>query len=201
MRDQVVLQPGEARVFRLPKGSLLGLRDLEGHQAVELIAFDESDPSEYLDCSVTMEIIGRLFPTEKSKFYSNRYDPLFTLVEDTVGTHDLLQPATSALSRSLFLGEDGTRTGTREACEKALAADGLGALSTTMPRPVHFFRRTDVDVDGNFVLMETPSKPGSGVVLSVERSMIVVVAVPDDEISPITGCNPTPIQVEITGVV
>ena len=166
---------------------------------MELVAFDADDPNEYLDCSVTMEIIGRLFPTEKSKFYSNRYDPLFTLVQDTVGTHDLLQPASSALSRSLFLGEDGSRTGTAEALRAAFEREGFRPAH--VPRPVHFFRRTDVDADGNFVLMETPSKPGAGVVLAVERAMIVGIAVPDDEISPITGCNPTPIQVEITGAV
>ena len=67
MIEEVVIQPGEARVFRLPSGARLGVHDVEGSQAAELVAFVEGDPSEHLDCSVTMEIIGRLFPTEKSK--------------------------------------------------------------------------------------------------------------------------------------
>ena len=99
----------------------------------------------------------------------------------------------------LFLGEDGSRKGTLEFTQAALEANGLTGLH--MPRPVHLFRRTDVDAEGNFVMMETPSKAGDGVVLSVERNMVIAIAVPDDEISPVTGCNPTPIQVEISGVV
>ena len=199
MLQETRLEPGEARLMRLPKGALLGIRDLSGHQACELNAWDEADASEYLDCSTTMEIVGRVFPTEKSKFYSNRYEPLFTLVEDSVGYHDLFQPASSALSRSLFLGEDGSRGGTREAVEAALAEEGLEGLH--LPRPAHLFRRTDVDAEGSFVLMETPSKAGDGLVLHCERNLIVVLAVPDDEISPVTGCNPTPIGIEVSGVV
>lgn len=199
MIEEVVIQPGEARAFRLPQGTMLGVRDVEGRQACELVAVCAEDPGEYLDPSVTMEIVGRLFPTEKSKFYTNRYEPIFTLVEDSVAHHDLMQPSSSAASRQLFLGEGGERKGTREWIEAALAAEGLGEIPT--PRPVHLFRRTDVDQEGNFVLMETPSEAGQGLVLHAERAVVAVVAVPDDEISPITGCNPTPIQVEISGAV
>lgn len=199
MIEEVVIQPGEARAFRLPQGTMLGVRDLKGRQACELVAMDAEDPDHFLDPSVTMEVVGRLFPTEKSKFYSNRYEPLFTLVEDAVAHHDLMQPSTSAASRSLFLGEDGSRKGTKEWIEAALEGEGLGGRPTL--RPVHLFRRTDVDAEGSFVMMETPSQPGQGVVLHCERALIVVIAVSDDEISPVTGCNPTPIQVEISGSV
>jgi len=199
MIEEVVIQPGSARAFRLPQGTMLGVRDIEGRQACEMVVVDADDPTEFLDPAVTMEIIGRLFPTEKSKFYSNRYEPLLTLVEDAVAHHDLMQPSSSALSRSLFLGEDGSRKGTREWIKEALGSEGLGDLPTL--RPVHLFRRTDVDSEGSFVLMETPSQGGQGVVLHCERALVVVIAVPDDEISPITGCNPTPIQVEISGSV
>jgi uncharacterized protein YcgI (DUF1989 family) len=199
MIEESVIEPGTARAFRLPRGTMLGIRDLKGRQACELVAVVADDPSEYLDPSVTMEVVGRLFPTEKSKFYSNRYEPIFTLVEDSVAHHDLLQPSSSSDSRRLFLGEDGTRLGTREWIAQALAAEGLSHVQAL--RPVHLFRYTRVDADGHFALMETPSRPGQGVVLHCERPLVVVVAVPDDEISPITGCDPTPIQVEITGAV
>lgn len=197
--EEVVVQPGEARALRLPQGTMFGVRDLEGHQACELVALCSDDPTEFLDPSVTMEIVGRLFPTEKSKLYTNRYEPIFTLVEDAVAHHDLMQPSSSALSRQLFLGESGERRGTGEWIADALASEGLGDLP--VPRPVHLFRRTDVDSEGNFVLMETPSQAGEGVVLHCERAVVAVVAVPDDEISPITGCNPTPILLEISGAV
>ena len=197
--EEVVVQPGEARALRLPQGTMFGVRDLEGRQACELVALCSEDPTEFLDPSVTMEIVGRLFPTEKSKLYTNRYEPMFTLVEDAVAHHDLMQPSSSAVSRQLFLGESGEREGTGEWIAAVLASEGLGDLP--VPRPVHLFRRTDVDPDGNFVLMETPSRAGDGVVLHCERSVIAVIAVPDDEISPITGCNPTPIQLEVSGSV
>ncbi len=199
MTEEVVIEPGSARAFRLPKGTMLGIRDLKGRQACELLAFVADDPAEYLDPSVTMEVVGRLFPTEKSKFYTNHYEPLLTLVEDTVGSHDLLHPSSSSESRRLFLGENGERQGTREWILKALQAGGFRV--PYVPRPVHLFRRTVVDDEGNFAMMETPSSAGQGVVLHCERPVIVVVAVPDDEISPITGCDPTPIRVEIAGSV
>ncbi len=107
MIEETVVEPGAARVCRVPKGARLEIQDVEGKQAAELIAFDADDHGEYLDCAVTMEILGRVFPTERSKFYSNRYEPLFTLLADTVGCHDLLHPASSARSRAHFLGESG----------------------------------------------------------------------------------------------
>ena len=199
MIDEYVLQPGEARVLRVPRGARLGIHDIEGSQAAELVAFVQDDLAEHLDCAVTMEVIGRLFPTEKSKFYTNRYEPLFTLLEDTVGRHDLVHPASSKMSRSLFLGESGEREGTLERFRDAFATEGVDVA--VLPRPVHLFRWTDVDGDGNFVLMETPSEAGQGVKLQVERDALVGIAVPDDEISPVTGCNPTPIRVTVEGVV
>ncbi len=188
------VQPGTAVALRLPKGTLLGIRDLEGHQSCELWAFDATDASEYLDPSVTMEVTGRLWPTEKSKFYSGRYEPLLTLVEDTVNRHDLMQPSSSACARMLFYGEDGKRAGCTEWALAALAS--IGVALKTLPRPVHLFRRTDVDAEGVFSAMEAPSQIGQGVVLHCERDLIVVVANPDDEISLATGCNPSPIRLE-----
>jgi uncharacterized protein YcgI (DUF1989 family) len=188
------VQPGTAFALRLAKGTLLGIRDLHGHQSCELYAVDAADGLHHLDPSVTMEVTGRLWPTEKSKFYSNRYEPLFTLVEDAVGRHDLMQPASSKAARQLFYGEDGRRSGCLEWASAAFAQAGLQLAVAS--RPVHLFRRTDVDAEGIFSAMETPSKPGSGVVLQCERDLVVAVANPDDEISLVTGCNPTPIQLE-----
>jgi hypothetical protein len=197
--DETIVQPGEARVFRIPMGATFCINDVEGRQAAEMLVFDEDDPLEYIDCSVTMEVIGRLFPTEKSKFYTNRYEPMLTLLEDTVGSHDLIHPATSAQSRALFLGESGDRQGTLEWSRAALTEAGI--TTDPLPRPVHLFRSTTVDEDGNFAMMETPSNPGDGVRLQAERNLVVVITVPDDEISPICGCNPTPIKVTVEGVV
>lgn len=199
MIDEHLLEPGGGRALRLPAGARVLVRDVEGRQACEMVALVAEDPTEHLDCSVTMEVVGRLFPTEKSKFYSNRYEPLLTLLEDRVGWHDLVHPASSRDSRRLFLGEEGGRAGTREVLERVLREAGLEGV--LVPRPVHLFRRTDVDEDGNFVMMETPSGPGDGVTLQVERELVLAFAVPDDEISPVCGCDPTPIRVEVHGVV
>ena len=199
MIDETIVQPGEAHVFRIPKGATFRVTDIEGRQAAEMIVFDAADPLEYVDGAVTMEIIGRLFPTEKSKFYTNRYEPMLTLLEDTVGSHDLIHPSSSGLSRALFLGESGDRKGTLEWTRAALTEAGIN--TDPLPRPVHLFRSTTVDADGNFAMMETPSNPGDGVRLQAERDLVLVIAVPDDEISPICGCNPTPIMVTIEGVV
>lgn len=189
-----VLKPGSALALRLPKGALLGVRDLEGHQSCEFWAFDAAKPDEHLDPAVTMEVTGRLWPTEKSKFYSWRYEPLLTLVEDTVNRHDLMQPSSSAIGRALFYGEDGSRPGCQEWALAALASAGVQRVR--MPAPVHLFRRTEVDAEGVFSAMETPSLAGQGVVLQCERELIVVFANSDDEIALTTGCNPTPIRIE-----
>ncbi|MSR74293.1 MAG: urea carboxylase-associated family protein [Planctomycetes bacterium] len=190
----MTLQPGTAVALRLSKGTMLGVRDVAGHQSCELWAFDATNPAEHLDPSVTMEVVGRLWPTEKSKFYSVHYEPLLTLVEDTVNRHDLMQPSSSKQARMLFYGEDGRREGCAEWAVAALAS--VGVTLPALPRPVHLFRRTDVDAEGIFSAMEAPAQPGQGVVLHCERDLIVVIANPDDEISLATGCNPTAIALE-----
>ena len=74
----------------VPKGSLIRFTDLEGHQPIDLWAFSQGDPWEFLSPEHTKPSIEKLFPRMGDSAYSNFRNPIVTLIEDnSPGQHDM----------------------------------------------------------------------------------------------------------------
>ena len=72
------------------------MTDSRGGQAARLCAFRPGYMEEYLSTGQTIVHTGSIMLQQGQTLYSNFGNPMLTLIQDTVGRHDLLLPADDA---------------------------------------------------------------------------------------------------------
>ena len=89
---EVIVPAREGRGVYMRKGQLLDIVDVEGHQVGDLIAWFRNDPSEYLSPTHTVSCNASIELVTGSQVFSNRRNPVFTIVRDDVERHDIIVP-------------------------------------------------------------------------------------------------------------
>src|SRR6266576_576240 len=84
------LEPQTGTAFELKRGQLLRVIDLEGEQVADLVAFNRSDKAEWLSSGRSIDYANSIYLTTGHILYSNRSRPMFAIVADDVGRHDIL---------------------------------------------------------------------------------------------------------------
>src|SRR5215472_13379331 len=87
--------------FRLRKGDLVCITDLEGQQPVDFWALNTADIYEHLSCEHTKPSIKKLFPHEGDAAYTTHRRPIVTLVEDHASCQDNFRKALRELGIAL----------------------------------------------------------------------------------------------------
>ena len=77
---------------RLFSGEIIRLIDIEGKQVVDFFAVREGNPNEILSPGVTVDCNESLSITKKDFLYTNLYNKMFRITDDSVGQHDLIHP-------------------------------------------------------------------------------------------------------------
>lgn len=102
--------------------------------------------------------------------YSNLYRPMFTVVADDVGNHDLFHPCCSKDMYRFFYGNGDNHPNCLDNINGALGS------GRKIINPVNLFMNTRVDTDGTISVERPFSKPGDKVVLRAETDVVVAVA-------------------------
>ena len=123
--------PGGALAVAVAAGQAVQIVDAHGGQVAEFVAFAGADHAEHLSPAATRAANNALMLQRGMRLLSNRRTPLFELVEDTVGRHDLLV----ALGAPPEVGTPANGNGS-VTVETAAAGDGAGAASDTVPADV-----------------------------------------------------------------
>ncbi|MGD8293366.1 MAG: urea carboxylase-associated family protein, partial [Desulfobacterales bacterium] len=79
----------------LKAGQFLSLIDLKGGQVADLTAFRLHDSSEWLSNGRSFDYGGTLYFTTGDTLFSNKSNPMLSIVADDVGRHDFLYAACS----------------------------------------------------------------------------------------------------------
>jgi uncharacterized protein YcgI (DUF1989 family) len=94
--DRYHLKPQTGIAFELEKDRILRVMDPEGEQVSDVVAFTSpgpgrADASEWLSSGRTIDYNNTIYQTTAHILYSNRSNPMFTILEDKVGRHDFLR--------------------------------------------------------------------------------------------------------------
>lgn len=171
--EQIQIPAKSAHALQLRQGELLRIVDIEGLQVADLVAYDAADPREHLSQAFSRANNDKATLKVGDHLYSNLDKPLLTLIEDTVGVHDILYPPCSRfLYEHVFGIED--KTGCREHLAAALEPYGIGFELVT--DPFNAFMNAGIGHDGRMVIFEPLSGPGDHVDLRAERDLIVGVS-------------------------
>jgi urea carboxylase-associated protein 1 len=191
IRADVVVAPGEPWSSVLRKGEILRIIDMEGQQAVDFICFNAHDTKETYDNTVTVRLAARPFLRKGDVLYSNLANPMFTMVEDTIGNHDTICGCCSAEINYLRYKVKDTPS-CRANFLRELAKYGLDSRSL-VPN-INLFMNIPIDANGELQIRAPLSRPGDHVDLAAEMDCLAVISNCPQILNPANNFNPTPVR-------
>ena len=165
------ITPGTAARFELQTDQLIQIVTIDGRQAAEMVAFRADDPTERLSTAVTRAKNKSIMVEQGKKLYSSRFTPLFELVTDTVGRHDLLM-ASSEPTKPAVPHLDGDDSLTHPLIE---ALGEVGITLDSVLEPVNWFTNISIKAKGELEIGESLAEPNDSVVLKALTDVIVAV--------------------------
>ncbi len=166
------IPPCSGRAVELDTGDVLVVVDPMGQQVSDLTAFARDDLAEYLSSGRSIDYASRLLLTTGDTLYSNRSNPMFTILEDTCGRHDFtLTPCSKRMFELLYDEKEG-RPGCEGNLAAALAPYGIGI--DRIPVAFNIFMHVTFDSETGQVAVRPPlSGPGDFIRLRAEMPLVV----------------------------
>ncbi|MEC1635226.1 DUF1989 domain-containing protein [Bacillus mojavensis] len=198
MTKQYIVQPKKGLGLKLKKGQILKVVDVEGQQVADFVAYHAKDFYEHLDQGATIDANHSIHVKVNDHIYSNLYKPMLTLIEDTVGKHDLLLPACRPDMNRLLYGKQ--KDEFQDTCYDNMnrALEQFGVPKPHMHYPFAIFMNTVLDEKGN-LSVETPlSNAGDYVRLRAEMDLVVAFSSCPIEKGKCNGDSVTSIRVEVS---
>lgn len=189
------IAPGTAIAYPVQAGEYIQILDVAGSQCSDFLAFSGADYAEELDGTATRTLNGLAVPQAGllGKYFSQRLQPLFEVIQDTCGRHDSFLLACTAKYY-----EDAGYPGHPSCSEnfnRALEPYGIAPRSGWAA--INFFFNTEVDGSGAIAAAESWSRLGDYVLLRANRDLLCASSACPDDIDNANGWQPTPIQVRI----
>jgi uncharacterized protein len=179
--------------LRLKRGQRLRIIDSEGGQSGDLMAFS-TDGRQRLSNGRTFDYCGKIYLSTGDVLWSDRSEPMLTIIADEVGRHDFLySPCSLEMYRIQY-----RVTGYHANCHDNLceALRGLGIEPEPLPTAFNFFMNVDVKEDGRLVFGPPRSRAGDSFVVRAEMDLAIAVSA-----CPASTCNggapPRPVAYEI----
>ncbi len=187
------IKPGQAYATEVKAGQYLQITDVQGKQVADFVAFTH-DRSEHLSTATTRSSGGSIMLQTGMKLLSNRRTPLFEIVEDTVGRHDMLCAACDPKRYADDFGLEG-HANCREALAGALAEHGVS--DDQVPDPINWFMNVAIRQRGELEIREPLSERNDYVLLlALTDTLVAISACPQDQTAT-NGSKPTDILVRV----
>lgn len=187
------VRPGKAYAVEVKTDQLVQVTDVRGKQVADWVAFSQSDRAEFHSVAVTRSMNENIMLQEGMTLYSNRRNPMFELVADTVGRHD-----------TLFAACDPKRYEALDApehanCRTALATalEPFEVSYDQVPDPVNWFMNVAIRQRGELELRPPLSEPNDHVLLRVMMDAVMAVSACPQDLNDTNDKNPTDILVRI----
>ena len=187
------IRPGQGQAVEMKSGQLLQIQTLQGKQVADFVAFTAGDTDEYVSTSATRATNSNIIPQLGMTLYSNRRQPIFEIVEDTVGRHDMLYACCDPVRYEL-LGAPG-HASCREALVDALTDYGIGY--DRIPSPINWFMNVSIMQRGELEVREPLAEQGDYVVLRALKDVIAAVSACPQDLGPTNAFNPTDLTIRV----
>jgi uncharacterized protein len=167
-----IIPPRSGASLKLTKGQVLTVIDPEGEQVSDLIAYNARDTEEYISSGRSIDYASRIFLTTGDTLYSNRSNPMLTIVRDDVGRHDFtLTPCSKEMFRIIYK-DDEPHHGCQGNLERAMAPYGVSP--DRIPVAFNVFMHVDINPKtGEIKVLAPLSRPGDSTSFHAEMDLIV----------------------------
>ncbi len=172
-----IIKPQSAKMFRAKRGECIKIIDLEGQQVADFWAYNNDNENDFFSAGVTIDCNRKLLVSTGDTLYTNRYHPFFKIIEDSVGTHDLIHPCCRQEMYDHLYNNDGTP---HPSCLQNINdhLQQIGRATLNEIHPFNVFMNTHFQADGKITIHKPVSQPGDSIVLEtlVDNATILVAA-------------------------
>ena len=181
MANLQLIPAGHGVGLRLKRGEQLRLIDPHGGQSGDLVAFSQ-DGTQRLSNGRTFDYGGKIYLSTGDVLWSDRSNPMLTIVADEVGRHDFLY---SSCSIEMYRIQYGV-TGYHANCYDNLcsAMRELGLEPEPLPTAFNFFMNVEVEASGRLTIAPPKSRAGDSMILRAEMDLAVALSA-----CPVSTCN------------
>ena len=166
------IPPRSGAAFRLLKGQFLEVIDPDGGQVSDLLAYNADDVREVLSNGRTFDYEETIRLSEGNRLWSNRSNPMLTIVHDTVGSHDFLLTPCSEDTFKHFYPDKPVHRGCFGNLAEALAPYGIEP--DDIPCAFNVFMNVPVDQNtGKLEVLPPTSKAGDVIRLQAEMDLVI----------------------------
>ena len=193
MFERHLIAAGCGAGFKLARGQSLRIIDPEGGQSGDLMAFS-SDGRERLSNGRTFDYDGKIYLSTGDVLWSDRSNPMLTIVADDVGRHDFLY---ASCSIEMFRKQYAI-AGYHPNCHDNLMAAlrELGIDAAPLPTAFNMFMVATVAEDGRLTVEPPRSRAGDSLVVRAEMDLVIALTA-----CPTPTCNggaaPKPLVYEV----
>ena len=173
-----LIAPRTGASFDMQAGESITVTDVEGGQVADFFAQSAADQDEYFSAAVTIDCHESLALHIGAQLYTNLYRPMFEIIHDDVGAHNLLFPCCRPQMYDYFYGNGEEHPNCFDNINRALGGN------RTLIQPLNLFMHIRIEPDGKIVIMPPLSKAGSSVTLRAlmdARVAIAACSVSEDE--------------------
>ncbi len=172
--DHFIIPPMSARAFTVEPRQTVRIVDVGGRQPGDFVAFRSDDLSAAFSQARTRVENRRVRVTTGHVLWTNTQppQPMFTIVADTCGAHDLLYTPCCRYALEKRFGV--FREGCLENLVKAL--EPWDVPIERVPDPLNLFFAVTADPSGHMAIQEPPSKSGDYIELRAEVPCIVAIS-------------------------
>ena len=193
--NEVLVPAEEGRGTYVKKGQLLDVIDVEGHQVGDLVAWFTDDPAEYMSPTHTVSCNASVALRTGSQVFSNRRNPVFTIIRDDVEKHDIIVPCCDheRYKRDYDLDDHGHCLGNLEQARDLLGEDYEihGEMAWNV------FMHNKVEPDGSVVTDRAAHGAGTTITLEAHADLVVLLSSCPQDLTPCNDFNPTSMMLKV----
>jgi len=166
-----LLEPHTGAAFVVRKEQILRVIDVEGQQVVDLVSYSHQNPQEYLSSPRTMDYNNKIYFTKDDLLYSDQSNPMWTIVEDTVGKHCFLFAPCDQKMFEITYGVTEPHPNCSDNLSGCLSQFGIQPAQIFVP--FNIFMQARIANSGEIEIQAPISKPGDFIDLRAEADLIV----------------------------
>ena len=187
------LRPQTGTAFKVQKDQIIRVIDVAGEQVSDLICFSRQDHQEVLSSSRTIDYNEKIYFSTGDILYSNRSNPMLTIIDDPVGKHDFLF---APCSQEMFRMTYGT-TETHPNCLDNLtnSLKPLGIDPSQILTAFNIFMNTTISEHGNITINAPLSSAGD--YIELQAAMDLIIGVTACSAGKCNNFRCTPVDVEV----
>lgn len=192
---EYIIQSKSGAHFSLHAGRTIKVVDLEGQQVADFFAISTMNSDEILSPGVTIDCNESISISQNDALYSNLYNQMFIILDDTVGKHDLIHPCCRPEMYDYFYQNGRNHPSCFNNINNLLKEMKLPTYNVISP--FNIFMNTEIDKKGNIKVLAPLSKPNDYIILKAQMNVDIFIAACSVSESDCNGGKCTPLKVSV----